>query len=477
MKKTYLDYFYEICKIPRGSGNEQKLAEYLLSFAREHDLEAFIEDGSGNVIIKKPASPGYENAPSVILQGHMDMVCEKRKDSVHDFETDPIAYVRDGNILRTDGTTLGADNGIAVAYAMAVLADFEIEHPAIEVLLTTEEETTMLGAELARAENFKSKYMLNLDSEEEGKLFVSSAGWVDAIGEIRINRVKSKLSRSYRVSVSGLRGGHSGMDIHKGRGNANKILCRLLHAIRGISPEFEIADIQGGRKATAIARDASALINLPESGFANIECAVKHLQDDINAEYILTDSVKIDISSADFEQNVFDGECRDRAIDFGFLVFNGMYSKLPDMDVTQCSQNLGYFAVDEDVLMIEICTRSAIDSLTVHLGEMNLKLFERCGIDGKLGKQYHAWKYQPKSPLRELAVKVYENMQGEAMQLEAIHAGLECGYLSGNLGVDIVSFGPTIHDVHSPDEVLEIDSADRVYEYLLALLKEFKALK
>lgn len=477
MKKTYLDYFYEICKIPRGSGNEQKLAEYLLNFARKHDLEAFIEGGSGNVIIKKPASSGYEDAPSVILQGHMDMVCEKRKDSPHDFEKDPIEYVRDGNILRTNGTTLGADNGIAVAYAMAVLADSDISHPAIEVLLTTQEETTMLGAELARPENFKSKYMLNLDSEEEGKLFVSSAGWVDSIGEIKINRVKSKFSRSYKLNISGLRGGHSGMDIHKGRGNANKILCRLLYVIRGIASELEIADIQGGRKATAIARDASALINLPENKIDDIKRAVKNLQDDINAEYILTDSVKIDISPVDFEDYVFDTECRDKAIDFGFLVFNGMYSKLPDMDVTQCSQNLGYFAVDDDVLMIEICTRSAVDSLTVHLGEMNLKLFECCGIEGRLGKQYHAWKYQPESPLRELAMKVYEKMQGELMQLEAIHAGLECGYLSGNLGVDIVSFGPTIHDVHSPDETLEIDSADRVYEYLLALLKEFKALK
>ncbi len=476
MKKTYLDYFFDISRIPRGSGNESAIADFLLEFAEEHSLEACIEEKSGNVIIKKSATSGYEDVPSVILQGHLDMVCEKEPEIAHNFEKDPIKAVRDGNIVRAEGTTLGADNGIAIAYAMAVLADRDIAHPALEVVLTTQEETTMHGAEMVQKKNFKSKYMLNLDSEEEGKFFVSSAGWMDSFGRLDIKYVPAQNAQTCQISVSGLKGGHSGMDIHKGRGNANKILCRILAKLTDAIPTLEIADIQGGRKSTAIPRNAAALINIPADAYDEAAGMTAALEADINLEYEKTDRVSMALLKSEFAETVFSESDRDKIVNFGNLVFSGAYSKIPDMDVTQCSQNFGVFAVDEGALNIEICTRSAVDSLTCHFGEINMRLFALCGMDAKLGKFYSAWQYAPDSPLRNLAGKVYKDMTGEEPELLAIHAGLECGYFAGNLGVDIISFGPNIKDVHSPTETLEVDSADRVYEYLLALLGAFKNL-
>lgn len=266
------------------------------------------------------------------------------------------------------------------------------------------------------------------------------------------------------------------MDIHKGRGNANKILCRILAKLTDAIPTLEIADIQGGRKSTAIPRNAAALINIPADAYDEAAGMTAALEADINLEYEKTDRVSMALLKSEFAETVFSESDRDKIVNFGNLVFSGAYSKIPDMDVTQCSQNFGVFAVDEGALNIEICTRSAVDSLTCHFGEINMRLFALCGMDAKLGKFYSAWQYAPDSPLRNLAGKVYKDMTGEEPELLAIHAGLECGYFAGNLGVDIISFGPNIKDVHSPTETLEVDSADRVYEYLLALLGAFKNL-
>lgn len=476
--KSYYDFFRELSQVPRPSGKEEKAQEYLLRFAKEYNLDALKEESSGNIIIKKPATSGYEHIAPVILQGHMDMVCEKNPDSTHDFDKDPIELIEEGTIVRANGTTLGADNGIGVAYAMAVLAADNLEHPALEAIFTTEEETTMFGAEHLKAESLTGKYLLNLDSEEEGIFYVSSAGGLDFVGELLPNYVASKADTTMELSVTGLKGGHSGMNIASGRGNANKVLGRVLYELTNQFPNLELISINGGSKPNAITRDAKAIINLPHNDIARYKKRIEKTEKEINHELAPEDSLSLTLIEIPFIHKVFSDTDRDNLLSFLFLALSGVntMSKTID-DLVESSQNLGVVKTEDEKVTLLISIRSSVDSVATLLGTSNLALAKLCHINAKVTNGYPGWEYAPNSPLRELAIKTYTEFTGQTPKIQAIHAGLECGFFAGILkDVDIISFGPNLHDVHSPAETMELDSAERVYQFLTLLLKRMKSI-
>lgn len=471
--KTYYDFFKELSLIPRESGKEEKIQQFLLNFAKEHGLHAFQEDVSGNIVIQKPASKGYEHLPGVILQGHMDMVCEKTPDSTHNFDTDGIELIEEGSIVRANNTTLGADNGIGVAYAMAVLSDHSLSHPEIEAIFTTQEETTMYGAENLRENTLKGKYLLNLDSEEEGVFYVSSAGGSDFQGKLEGTRTLSQKNCTVELSVSNLHGGHSGMNIASGFGNANKIIGRVLYQLDQVIP-FDLISVEGGSKPNAIPRDAKAVINIEETNLSQLESVLQNLEQSLLQELAPVDSLCLSFRKIDFVKSVFTENDKSFVISFLSMVPNGVQTMSQEIQhLVESSQNLGIIRTTDNIVSFVISIRSSVKSLADWIGEKNILLSKLCRIDGMVHNGYPGWEYQPTSPLRELALAVYQKKYGQKAEISAIHAGLECGFFAKKYpNTDIISFGPNLHHVHSPKEYMELDSADRVYDYLVLLLKE-----
>ena len=471
--KTYYDYFKELSLIPRESGKEEKIQQFLLNFAKEHGLHAFREDVSGNIVIQKPASKGYEHLSGVILQGHMDMVCEKTPDSTHNFDTDGIELIEEGSIVHANNTTLGADNGIAVAYAMAVLSDNSISHPQLEAIFTTQEETTMFGADNLQENTLQGKYLLNLDSEEEGIFYVSSAGGSDFQGRLEGSRMVSQKNCTVELSVSNLHGGHSGMNIASGFGNANKIIGRVLYQLDKIIP-FDLISIEGGSKPNAIPRDAKAVINIEETNLSRLSSFLQNIEQSLLQEIAPVDSLSLSIQKIDLIESAFTESNKHSVISFLSMVPNGVQTMSQEIkNLVESSQNLGIVRTIEDAVSFVISIRSSVKSLADWIGEKNLLLAKLCQMDGIVHNGYPGWEYQPNSPLRELALNIYQEQYGQKAEISAIHAGLECGFFAKKYpSVDIISFGPNLHHVHSPKEYMELDSADRVYDYLVLLLKE-----
>lgn len=471
--KTYYDFFKELSLIPRESGKEEKIQQFLLNFAKEHGLHAFREDVSGNIVIQKPASKGYEHLPGVILQGHMDMVCEKTPDSTHNFDTDGIELIEEGSILRANNTTLGADNGIGVAYAMAVLSDHSLSHPELEAIFTTQEETTMYGAENLQENTLKGKYLLNLDSEEEGVFYVSSAGGSDFQGKLEGTRALSQKNCTLELVISKLHGGHSGMNIASGFGNANKIIGRVLYQLNQIVP-FDLISIEGGSKPNAIPRDAKAVINIEETNLSRLSSVLQNLEQSLLQELAPVDSLSLSFQKIDFVESVFTESNKHSVISFLSMVPNGVQTMSQEIKhLVESSQNLGIVRTTDNIVSFIISIRSSVKSLADWIGEKNLLLAKLCRIDGMVHNGYPGWEYQPTSPLRELALAVYQKKYGQKAEISAIHAGLECVFFAKKYpNTDIISFGPNLHHVHSPKEYMELDSADRVYDYLILLLKE-----
>ncbi|MDO4793623.1 MAG: aminoacyl-histidine dipeptidase [Filifactor alocis] len=476
--KTYYDFFKELSAIPRASGNEGGVQNYLLNFAAEKNLEAFQEEGSGNIVIKKPATKGYEHISPVILQSHMDMVAEKAPESSHNFDTDPIELIEEEGFLHANHTTLGADNGIGVAYSLALLFDDRIEHPALEAIFTTEEETTMKGAELLKGESLSGRYMLNLDSEEEGVFCVSSAGGLDFIGKLPLHHVSSKQDTTYKIVVSDLKGGHSGMNINSGRANANKLLGRLLNRIAKAFPDMELVSVDGGSKMNAIPRDAQARFNLSKKEEEELRKIVELMQTDACNELQPTDKAALCLETCEFVSEVMEKQNRDDVISFLLVVPNGVNTMSKNIHgLVESSQNLGIVTTEKDEVGFYISARSSVDSLLELITERNHTLSKLCKVNMLTGRGYPAWEYKADSPLRDLAIRTYETVFHKEAKLEAIHAGLECGYFAKKIpGVDIISLGPNIYDVHSPKEKMELGSADRMYDYVVALLKEMTQL-
>ncbi|MGP1438409.1 MAG: aminoacyl-histidine dipeptidase [Treponema sp.] len=471
--KNVFKWFYEISQIPRGSGNEKGISDFLVSFAKARNLEVW-QDKAMNVVIKKPATKGFENSKPVILQGHMDMVPEKEAGSKHDFLKDPIKWQLKGDMLYATGTTLGGDDGIAVAYCLAILDSNDVVHPPLEVLITTEEETGMGGAMAVSGEHLTGTRFLNIDSEKEGSFLVSCAGGANVNVYFDVQREVLK-GEIVKISISNLLGGHSGMEIIKQRANAIKMLARILYSIKE-KEELNIIEINGGSKHNAIPKDAYAYIAVKKADSA-MQIA-NEFSTFLKKEYRTTDpDMKISIEKSTSEKKEMFTSClTGRLIDFMVMVPDAVqYMNMEIKGLCQTSLNNGILEEIDGKLMFTISVRSSVKSM---LDEVLNKL-DLCAkyTKGEYVKksEYPAWEYEESSPVREIAVKTYKEMTGQDATVSAIHAGLECGLLKKALPqIDAISFGPNLHDVHTPNEHMDIKSVERVWKFLLKYLEALK---
>ncbi|AGT43976.1 aminoacyl-histidine dipeptidase [Treponema pedis] len=471
--KNVFNWFYEISQIPRGSGNEKAISDFLVKFAKERNLEVY-QDTAMNVIIKKNGTKGFENSPAVILQGHMDMVCEKETSSNHDFLKDPIKFVIKGDMLYADKTTLGGDDGIAVAYALAILDSKDIPHPPLEVLITTEEETGMGGAMAVTGEHFSAKRLLNIDSEEEGVFLVSCAGGANLHISFKIETEKVK-GTAVKISVTNLLGGHSGIEIKNQRANAIKILGRILSQIKK-TEKINIIEIEGGSKHNAIAKESYAVV-----ASENVESVLKIIETvtaDLKAEYRTADKLlTVTACKTQTEKNVmFTKQLSDNLIDFMMIVPDGVrYRSLDIPGLVQTSLNNGILKEKNGKLEFTVSVRSSVKSALDETCEIIRIQAERTNAEFEKVSEYPAWEYNPDSPIRDKAIAAYKKITGNEPKINAIHAGLECGLLGKAIkGVDAISFGPNLYDVHTPNEHMDIPSVERTWKFLLAYLEELK---
>lgn len=469
-------YFEEMSMIPRGSGNEKGISDYLVNFAKERNLEV-IQDEALNVIIKKKASKGYENAPGVIIQGHMDMVCEKTKESTHDFMKDPLQLRVEGDNVYATNTTLGADNGIAVAYALAILDDDSISHPALEVLVTTDEETGMGGAMALDGSLISGKYLLNIDSEEEGKLLVSCAGGLRTKVVLDTEFENDTEKELLKIEVKGLKGGHSGMEIIKQRGNSNKLMGRVLAKIAE-SIEFSIVEVNGGSKNNAIPREAECIVAVDSSKIKEVTDIVIKMGDNFKNELLSVDeNVKVVCEHLnERSEKVMKKETTKNIVALLNLIPSGVDTMSMDIeDLVQSSTNLGVVKTNENNVEFDSATRSSVGTLKEDLVSRIKIAASLTGATVETSGEYPEWQYEKDSKLRELCQNVYKSLSGKDAEIIALHAGLECGLFKEKLhDVDMISFGPNLYDVHTPDEHMSIKSVQNVWKFLLEILKEIK---
>ncbi len=463
-------YFEEISQIPRGSGNEKQISDYLHDLAKSKGWDV-IQDEHLNIIIKKPATSGYENAPTVMLQGHMDMVCEKNEGVEHDFEKDPIKLrIIDGYLYATE-TTLGADNGIAVAYALSILDSDDVMHPALEVLITVDEEKGMTGAEKVDANLFKAKYLLNLDSEEEGTFTCGCAGGggIDFRVPVKFQGIKRN---AYKLCVKGLQGGHSGTDIDKERGNANKILGRILY---DLYEDIDLISISGGSKGNAIPRESQALIAV--NNFDLVQHKVNEWNEILKNEYSFTDaSIILTIEKLGYEALLIEKDVFKKVISAINLIPNGAMTRSTAIDLVISSNNLGVITQDDEYISLQNQARSSVKSLiTNNIAYIMKQIGEALDIECNIGGFYPGWEYAKESKIRDICIDTFKDIYGREPIVGAIHAGLECGLLMEKIhGLDAISMGPDAYDVHSPNEHISIKSTENMYKLLLSILKNIK---
>ena len=454
-------YFETLCAIPHGSGNTDAISDYCMAVAKELGLSAE-KDAWNNVIIRKAASKGYETHPTVILQGHLDMVCEKDADCTIDFLKDGLALALDGDFLYAKGTTLGGDDGIAIAMALAILEDNTLAHPPIEALFTTDEETGMYGAEGLDASRLQGKVLLNIDSEEEGILTVSCAGGARAAITFPLTKDTAVLPR-YKVTLGGLIGGHSGVEIGTGRQNANVMLGRFLSSLPFA---YSLADIGGGAKDNAIPREATALI----AADGDLSAAAKAF---VDANRITADpDLYISVENAEATSG-FDKASSRRVADFLCSVPNGVQKMSSDIEgLVQTSLNLGILRLEDGRLTATFAVRSSVGSEKAELLASLEAVAKEFGGAFESHGHYPAWEYRKDSPLRDTMIRVYKEMYKSDPEVVAIHAGLECGLFAGKIeGLDAVSFGPNLYDIHTARERLSVASTARTYDYLCSILK------
>ena len=471
--KKAFGFFEEISRIPRGSDNEKGISDYFIAFAKERGLWAH-QDEALNAIIKKPGTKGYEGAAPVILQAHMDMVCEKNAGTAHDFEKDPIKLIVEGDIIRADGTTLGADNGASVAMALALLDSDDIPHPPLEVLFTACEEAGMTGARAVDGSMFESKMLLNMDSGNEGSFCVSCAGGGRVFMTYAAERREIPAGHVVKtVKVRGLKGGHSGNDILKERGNSIRILARVLWILRS-KFDMQIADINGGMKENAIPREAQAVIAFDGAMVGEVADEVKRIAGVFKSEYARSDEgleFYLDDYASDFKKAFAQSLASDivmalLAIPNGVQAMSLIFDGLPET-----SLNIGVVTTTEDSVVIASSARSSVDSRKEMIIDQVKAIAAATGASVKEVGLYSAWEYNEKSALRKKAMQVFAQMCGKDAVIRGSHGGLECGLLRERIpGVDIVSFGPDIHDLHTPNETLSISSFARTWDFLLKLL-------
>ncbi|MGJ5817490.1 aminoacyl-histidine dipeptidase [Paludibaculum fermentans] len=465
-------HFEALSAIPRASEKEQAARAYVLAQAAALGLEV-MQDAVGNVVVRKPARPGREGAPMAALQGHLDMVCEKNEGTAHNFDTDPIQLVLDGDWVKATGTTLGADNGVGVAAALAVMESTDVAHGPLEFVFTIDEESGLTGAAEFPNGLLRSKYFLNLDGEEEGALCIGCAGGLNTVARRTVELQPAPAGEALRIKVSGLQGGHSGLDINKGRGNAVRILGQVLQALLGSGP-IAVADLQGGSKRNAIPREASAIVVVDPARIAELRATLTLWQDALRSDLGSFDAgLRISAEPASQPTRVLaDADARVVA-ELLASQHHGVLAMSPDVPgLVQTSTNLAIVGLKDVVVEIETSQRSPILSSKVAAARMVSTVFALAGFQTAQTGGYPGWKPEPGSEIVRLSKQVHHEVLGQTPELIAMHAGLECGVIGEkHPGMEMISFGPHIVDVHSPSERLKISSVEPFWRFLTGLLE------
>ena len=477
--KEVFSIFHEITQVPRPSKREGKIIEWLKAFAVKHELE-YTVDEAGNIIMRKPATPGYEDKPGVILQAHMDMVCEKNNDTVHDFDNDPIHTYIDGEFIKAQGTTLGADNGIGMALMLAAITSDSIKHPALECLFTVDEETGLTGAFRLQDGCLNGKQLINLDSEDDGQVFIGCAGGIDTLAKMHYEAMKLEATGdklAIRLKVSGLMGGHSGDDINKGRGNANKILVRFLYQVQAAF-DMQLASINGGNLRNAIAREAEAVIIIPMPNKEDIRVMLNHYIATIEAEIgDVEKDFTMSLETTDMPQTIIPADKTKVLIKALYACPHGMTAMSKTMEgLVETSTNLASVKMKEDdkgaYIEVNTSQRSSIESKKHDIKQMVECALALACDEVTHGDGYPGWAPNPKSPLLEVTKKAYSDLFQAEPKVLAIHAGLECGlFLEKYPYLDMVSIGPQMFGVHSPQERLNIASTGKCWQWLQRVLE------
>ena len=465
-------YFAEICQVPRPSKKEEKIIAYLQNFAKEQGLESKTDE-AGNILIKKPATPGKENLKTVILQSHIDMVCEKNSDSNHDFLNDPIETYIDGEWLKAKGTTLGADNGIGMAAQLAVLAANDIEHGPIECLFTVDEETGLTGAFALKEGFMDGDILINLDSEDEGELFIGCAGGANTTAEFAYEEIDAPQDYFFfNVAIKGLTGGHSGDDISKNRANANKLLNRFLSQLAA-KYDLYLCEIDGGNLHNAIPREARALCAVPMKHKEDVRIDMNIYTAEIENEFSVTEpNLRTELGSESPCAKAIDRDTVARLLKSVYAVHHGVYAWSQDMPgLVETSSNLASIKMVDGKIKIVTSQRSSILSSRKDMSEVVRSAFLLGGAEVKTSDGYPGWKPNPSSPILMVAIESYKKLFGVEPKVKAIHAGLECGlFLEKYPHLDMFSTGPTLRGVHSPDERMHIPAVDKFWKHLLDVL-------
>jgi dipeptidase D len=468
------EHFHKVSQIPRGSGNEEAVGEYVISVAKKNNLP-YKKDNLGNIIVTQPASPGYENKPIVIIQGHTDMVCEKNNDTVHDFEKDPIKMVRDGVWMKADGTTLGADNAVGFCMGLAIMDDDSIEHPPMEHLFTVDEETGLTGAEGLSTDFVKGKIMLNIDSEEEGALYIGCAGGKHTIlrRKIEWENVPAGM-KAIKVKIGGLSGGHSGLNIDMGLGNSIKLISRFLVNIKN-RISYKLAAIDAGNKHNAIPREADAVLIISKNDENTLNELTKEYDAIFKDELQFVDKgVFVTIENVNDVKKVFsDVLCKD-ILNVLYSIPHGVQAMSHAVEgLVETSTNMAIVETKEDIVEMLTSQRSSVASSITDIADKVKAVGELGGFEVEQGGGYPAWQPNPDSPVLKLAIQTYKEKAGKEPEVKAIHAGLECGLIGEKYpGMDMLSFGPTIEGAHSPDERVKIKDVEKIWNFLLDLLKK-----
>jgi len=466
-------HFYSLTQIPRPSKKEEKVRAFLAEFGRNLGLETVV-DSTGNVIIRKPATPGMENRKGIILQAHMDMVPQKNNATEHDFEKDPIKPRIEGEWVYATGTTLGADNGMGVAAAMAVLEARDLVHGPVEVLITTDEETGMTGARGLRAGELQGDILLNLDSEDEGELYVGCAGGEDGSFEMEYRPVPVPRGwESAHINITGLKGGHSGMDIILGRGNANKIMVRILHRLLETC-DIRIASVEGGNLRNAIPREADSVICFAPGKQDAVRKEVEEIASVVQAELKDVDpGLQVTVSACDAPSGIIPEDLSLKVIRAVYAAPNGVWAmSTPMPGLVETSSNMAIFRAKEGKIAVHCLIRSLVDTAKEDMGTALACCFANIGANVSFSGSYPGWKPNMDSPILKVMLDTYKKMYGQEAKVKAIHAGLECGILGGTYPTwDMLPFGPTLRSPHSPDERCLIPTVQKFWDLLVETLK------
>ena len=461
-------HFEEISKIPRESYHEKAISDYLVEFGKKLNLETY-QDKYYNVVLRRKATPGYENAPGIVIQGHMDMVCEKESDSNHDFRKDPIDLIVDGNRLRANKTTLGGDNGIAIAMGMAILEDESIKCGTIELLATTSEEVDLNGALSLEPNILKGKMLINIDSEDEGVITVGSAGGVEIDILLPIERETLSDVNLYTLSLEKLQGGHSGVEINQKRGNSNKILVEVLHNLKALT-DYSLVEVFGGSKDNAIPRSGKVIL----ASSKDIKDIISKVADEVKAKYLSFEPEMVFALEATTTKkvSVLSSKSLDSYIKTIEELPTGVNTWMKEYpEIVESSDNLAIVKTLDENINIIVSLRSSDPEVLSELKDKIASILKENNASFEFSAGYPEWKFRAESKLREKALEVYKKLYNKDMKVEVIHAGLECGAISQNYpDIDFISVGPNLRDVHTPSEYLEIDSTERVYNYVVELI-------